>query len=62
MSADIEKMFISMEPAFSVPKPACILQSLQCEACEEMTMESRTSRIDGKTLCLPCFEKREQKI
>jgi formylmethanofuran dehydrogenase subunit E len=62
MGADIEKMFIIMEPAFSVPKSARILQSLQCEACGEMTMESRTRRIDGKTLCLPCFEKREQKI
>jgi len=62
MGADIEKMFIIMEPAFPIPKPARILQSLQCEACGEMTMESRTRRIDGKTLCLPCFEKREQKI
>lgn len=62
MDADIEKIFIIMEPAFHVPKPARILQSLQCEACGEMTMESRTRRLDGKTLCLPCFEKGEQKI
>jgi formylmethanofuran dehydrogenase subunit E len=62
MDADLEEMFTMMEPAFPIPKPARILQSLQCEACGEMTMESRTRRIDGKTLCLPCFEKREQKI
>jgi formylmethanofuran dehydrogenase subunit E len=62
MDADIEKIFIIMEPAFPIPKPARILQSLQCEACGEMTMESRTRRLDGKTLCLPCFEKGEQKI
>jgi formylmethanofuran dehydrogenase subunit E len=62
MSADVEKIFIIMEPAFPIPKPVRILQSLRCEACGEMTMESRTRRIDGKTLCLPCFEKREQKI
>jgi len=62
MEADVERMFIIMEPAFPVPKPARILQSLQCEGCGEMTMESRTRRMDGKTLCLPCFEKREQKI
>jgi formylmethanofuran dehydrogenase subunit E len=62
MNAEMEEMFITMEPAFPIPKPARILQSLQCETCGEMTMESRTRRIDGKTLCLPCFEKREQKI
>ena len=62
MDADIEKMFIIMEPAFPIPRPALILQSLQCEACGEMTMESRTRRLGGRILCLPCFEKGEQKI
>jgi len=62
MDVDLEEMFIMTEPAFPIPKPARILQSLQCEACGEMTMESRTRRLDGKTLCLPCFEKGEQKI
>jgi len=62
MNAEMEEIFIIMEPAFPIPKPARILQSLQCEACGEMTMESRTRRLDGKTLCLPCFKKGEQKI
>jgi formylmethanofuran dehydrogenase subunit E len=62
MNADLEKMFIVTEPCFPVPKPARILQSLRCEACGEMTMESRTRRFDGQTLCLPCFEKVEQKL
>jgi formylmethanofuran dehydrogenase subunit E len=61
MDADLETMFIVTEPSFPVPKPARILQSLRCEACGEMTMESRTRRFDGKILCLPCFEKIEQK-
>jgi len=61
MNADLETMFIVTEPSFPVPKPARILQSLRCEACGEMTMESRTRRFDGKILCLPCFEKIEQK-
>ncbi|MGQ9647341.1 MAG: FmdE family protein [Thermodesulfobacteriota bacterium] len=61
MNADLEEMFIVAEPSFPVPKPARILSSLQCETCGEMTMESRTRRFDGKTLCLPCFEKVEQK-
>jgi len=61
MNVDLEEMFIVTEPSFPVPKPGRILQSLQCEACGEMTMESRTRRLGGKTLCLPCFEKVEQK-
>jgi formylmethanofuran dehydrogenase subunit E len=61
MNVDLEEMFIVTEPSFPVPKPGRILQSLQCEACGEMTMESRTRRFGGKTLCLPCFEKVEQK-
>jgi formylmethanofuran dehydrogenase subunit E len=61
MNADLETMFIVTEPSYPVPKPARILQSLRCEACGEMTMESRTRRFDGKILCLPCFEKVEQK-
>lgn len=61
MTADLEEMFIVTEPSFPVPRPARILQSLRCEACGEMTMESRTRRFGGKTLCLSCFEKVEQK-
>jgi len=61
MNMDLEEMFIITEPSFPVPKPSRILQSLRCEACGEVTMESRTRRFGGKTLCLPCFEKVEQK-
>jgi len=61
MNADLKEVFIVTEPRLPVPKPARILSSLQCEACGEMTMESRTRRFGGKTLCLPCFEKIEQK-
>jgi len=61
MNADLEEMFVVTEPRLPVPKPARILSSLQCEACGEMTMESRTRRFGGKILCLPCFEKVEQK-
>jgi len=61
MDMDLEEMFIVMEPAFPIPKSARILQSLRCETCGEMAMESRTRRLGGKTLCLPCFERMEQK-
>ncbi len=44
------------------PKRARILESLSCDNCREKTMESRTRRFMGKTLCIPCFNKVEQKI
>ena len=61
LKADLEEMFIVMDPGLPAPRPARILASLKCESCGEMAMESRTRRFDGKTLCLPCFEKVEQK-
>jgi len=61
MKAGLEEMFVVTDPGEPAPKPARILVSLKCEACGEMAMESRTRRFDGKTLCLPCFEKVEQK-
>jgi formylmethanofuran dehydrogenase subunit E len=45
-----------------MPRSARILASLICEACGESTMESRTRRFAGKTLCQPCFDRVEQKI
>ena len=61
MKVGLEEMFVVTDPGQPAPKPARILASLKCEACGEMAMESRTRRFDGKTLCLPCFEKVEQK-
>lgn len=60
--ADLAEMFIKQEPQISMPRPAAILQSLVCEDCGEVHMESRSRRFAGKTLCLPCFGKVEQKI
>lgn len=61
MNLELEEMFAIGEPRFPIPRPARILQSLRCEGCGEMTMESRTRRFDGKILCIPCFNKEEQK-
>ena len=44
------------------PRPARVLQSLPCDDCGESTMESRTRRFAGRTLCIPCFARIEQKI
>ncbi len=41
------------------PQPARIHRSLTCEDCDESTMETRTRRFGGRTLCIPCFERAE---
>jgi formylmethanofuran dehydrogenase subunit E len=59
MACDLDEMFEVMEPKEQMPRSARILESLTCEACGEATMESRTRRFAGKTLCQPCFEQAE---
>ncbi len=62
MQAALEDMFVVSEIIPPAPRPARVLQSLRCETCGEMTMESRTRKFDGKTLCIPCFEQVDQKM
>ena len=62
MTLPLEEMFILEETPAPAPRRARILDSLPCAQCGEMTMESRTRRFDGQTLCIPCFEKVEQKV
>ena len=62
LQAPLEDMFVVGEPAMRPPRPAQILCSITCENCGEQTMESRTRRYAGKTLCIPCFDAVEQKV
>ncbi len=62
LNADMDSVF-SIETIESLPpRPAAILDSLPCTRCGEPTMESRTRRFRGETLCIPCFAKIEQKV
>lgn len=62
MSLPLEEMFIVQDMPDQAPRGARIMQSIKCDACGEMTMESRTRRFCGQTYCIPCFGKVEQKI
>ena len=62
MDADLDQLFEVMQPNAAMPRSARILASLVCDACDEETMESRTRRFAGQTLCQPCFNKVEQKV
>jgi formylmethanofuran dehydrogenase subunit E len=62
MDADLKDLFTVTEVSSPPVRPAAILQSIACDACKEMTMESRIRRYEGRYLCIPCFMKVEQKI
>lgn len=62
LQADLEELFALQEIDRPPVRPARIMKSIKCDACGEMTMESRIRLFDGKTLCIPCFEGIEQKI
>jgi formylmethanofuran dehydrogenase subunit E len=61
MEAEFEELFEIKPVQDPLPKQARILQSLTCESCGETTMESRTRRFLGRTLCIPCFEAEEKR-
>ncbi|WP_461209248.1 FmdE family protein [Desulfocurvus sp. DL9XJH121] len=62
MDLDLEEMFEIQEPQFTLPRGAHILSSLTCAACGERVMESKARLLGGRTLCIPCFMKEDQKI
>ena len=61
MEASLNELFDVKPVQGAMPGKARVLESLTCQACGEATMESRTRRFLGKTLCIPCFEAMEQK-
>jgi formylmethanofuran dehydrogenase subunit E len=61
MDAEPQELFEVKPAKGPIPRKARILESLVCEACGEATMESRTRRFLGQTLCIPCFEAMEKR-
>ncbi len=45
-----------------IPAKARIYDSVQCEACGELVMEPRIRLMDGRKLCIPCFEASEYRL
>ncbi|MCB2225040.1 MAG: TraR/DksA C4-type zinc finger protein [Desulfarculaceae bacterium] len=56
MDAPLGELFEVKEPMVPMPHQARLLASLKCEECGEAVMESRTRRLEGRTLCIPCYE------
>ncbi|HYA03802.1 MAG TPA: FmdE family protein [Syntrophobacteria bacterium] len=61
LATPIEQLFEIKEPQATMPRPARIMDSVPCDECGELTMETRTRRSRGRTLCIPCFERLEQR-
>ncbi len=61
LATPIEQLFEVKEPQTKMPRPARIMDSIPCDECGELTMETRTRRFRGKTLCIPCFARIEQR-
>ena len=62
LEADLTDLFTMQQVTIPPVRPARILNSIPCDTCLEMTMESRIRLFDGKNLCIPCFKAVEQKI
>jgi formylmethanofuran dehydrogenase subunit E len=45
-----------------IPVKARVRESIQCEACGEMVMETRIRLMGGRKLCIPCFEAGERRL
>lgn len=62
MTAPLSDLFTVDQIDAPPARPARILKSIECDTCSEKTMESRVRLFDGKYVCMPCFQKVEQKI
>ncbi len=53
-----EKDIVQIEE-INIPEPeySRIFDTVLCEICEESVVESKTRILDGKAVCIPCYEK-----
>ena len=56
MRASEEDMYWVDEVALELPPPAQVLPSILCDSCGEPVMETRLLAVEGRRLCIPCFE------
>jgi formylmethanofuran dehydrogenase subunit E len=56
LNAKKEEILKISYPVVEPPKQARIFKSLRCENCGEKVAEVKARLLNGKTLCIPCFE------
>ena len=62
LTADLNDLFTIRPIKSAIPERARIYESVECENCHEITMETRMRRIQGKWVCLSCYEDMERKL
>ncbi|WP_353684171.1 FmdE family protein [Thermodesulfovibrio sp. 3907-1M] len=56
LNAEKEKILKITYPKIDPPRQARIFKSLRCANCGEKVAEAKARILDGKILCIPCFE------
>ena len=56
LSKPIEEIYDVRDVEVIPPPSARVLISVDCDSCNEQTMETRLRRLEGRQLCPPCFE------
>ena len=54
LSSPVEDLFKVTTDPIDLPDTARIRDSVVCESCGEPVMETRTEKVDGRLLCIPC--------
>lgn len=58
----LEQLFEVQTVEPCIPTKARVRESIPCEACGEMVMETRIRLMGGRKLCIPCFQVREHRL
>ncbi len=56
LAASEQEMYWVDEVSLELPPAAQVLPSLLCDSCGEPVMETRLLAVEGRRLCIPCFE------
>ncbi|MFD3155916.1 FmdE family protein [Haloimpatiens sp. FM7330] len=56
LNADIDDLFEFKKPNFQLPEKARLFNSVVCEVCGETAPEHKMRLMDGKKVCLDCFQ------
>jgi formylmethanofuran dehydrogenase subunit E len=62
LTLPLEALFDVKAVVPRIPDKARVRDSIRCEACGEMVMETRIRLMGGRKLCIPCFESGEQRL
>jgi len=60
LQASNDELFMIEEKSIELPSEAEIRRSVICAACGEPVMDTRTRKVNGRVLCIPCAENQKK--